>query len=424
MMSTELIGWLLRSSIALSLGVLLVLALRPLLMRLFGAQVVYAAWLMLPVLMLASLLPPLLPEAARELAWTPPVVVGVAAAAATSEVAADDGLPLMLHAWWLGMLVLVMLHGRRQRRFVRLLGPLSPRGDGSYIAAHAGLGPAVLGLWRPRIVLPADFEQRYAPDQRALVLAHENVHLRRGDLWINAAITALQCVHWFNPLVHIAASRLRRDQELACDATVIASHPESRRRYADAMLNSQLAVPGLPVGCLWQSSHPLKERILMLKQSTPSRLRLALGTGLALAISTAGGLAVATAGAGQIKSTDATLAPAVDRDQSYRQLAPPKYPAEALAAQQSGNVVLRVLVGADGKPLQVEVERSSEVASLDAAAIESVEHWQFNPGMRAGQPVEGWVLVPISFRHDESVEAEPAPEGALDTIWLRPSAEG
>ena len=76
---------------------------------------------------------------------------------------------------------------------------------------------------------------------------------------------------WFNPLVHLAAARFRFDQELACDAAVIARHPDSRRRYGAAMLKTQRAEFGLPMGCHWQSSHPLKERVAMLKQAPPSR---------------------------------------------------------------------------------------------------------------------------------------------------------
>lgn len=78
---------------------------------------------------------------------------------------------------------------------------------------------------------------------------------------------------WFNPLLHVAVRRFRHDQELACDADVLARHPNARRAYADAMLKTQLAVPGLPVGCHWQSSQSLKERILMLKKPQPGALR-------------------------------------------------------------------------------------------------------------------------------------------------------
>lgn len=101
--------------------------------------------------------------------------------------------------------------------------------------------------------------------------------MARCDAQINALAAALRCLHWFNPLVHFAASRFRFDQELACNASVISRFPEARRPYADAMLKTQLADLGLPAGCHWQSSHPLKERIAMLKQPLPGRKRRRLG---------------------------------------------------------------------------------------------------------------------------------------------------
>ena len=61
-------------------------------------------------------------------------------------------------------------------------------------------------------------------------------------------------------------------------------------------------------------------------------------------------------------------------------------------------MLLRVLVDIDGKPIKIEVEKSSRSRLLDRAAMEAVQRWLFNPGLRNGQPVQGWVLVPISFK--------------------------
>ncbi len=65
-------------------------------------------------------------------------------------------------------------------------------------------------------------------------------------------------------------------------------------------------------------------------------------------------------------------------------------------------MLLRVLVGLDGKPVQIEVEKSSRSRLLDRAAIDAVQGWVFNPGLRDGKPVQGWVLVPISFKLSEA----------------------
>jgi protein TonB len=82
---------------------------------------------------------------------------------------------------------------------------------------------------------------------------------------------------------------------------------------------------------------------------------------------------------------------------SYRKLRPPKYPPQAIRRHIEGDVVLKVLVGADGKPEEITVEKSSGERLLDQAAIAAVKTWMFNPGMKNGQPSRGYALVPISF---------------------------
>ena len=75
----------------------------------------------------------------------------------------------------------------------------------------------------------------------------------------------------------------------------------------------------------------------------------------------------------------------------------PRYPREALRSGESGTVLLRVHVGADGRPTQVDLVESSRSRSLDRAATEAVRRWRFRPAQRNGQPVPGVVQVPIAF---------------------------
>ncbi|MET1163347.1 MAG: TonB family protein, partial [Pseudoxanthomonas sp.] len=178
--------------------------------------------------------------------------------------------------WFAGAGAAALAFHRMQRRYLRKLGSLTAAGDGVYVSM-AGTCPAVVGAWKARIVLPADFDARYPAREGEMVLAHERAHLRRGDAMVNLVVVVLRSVHWFNPLLHWAAPRFRQDQEMACDAMVLGQFPDRRRSYAEAMLKTQLAVLGLPVGCHWQSSQSLKERILMLKQPLPGRRRLRAG---------------------------------------------------------------------------------------------------------------------------------------------------
>lgn len=76
----------------------------------------------------------------------------------------------------------------------------------------------------------------------------------------------------------------------------------------------------------------------------------------------------------------------------------PTYPREALLDGIEGTVLLRVLVDVDGKPLSVEIERSSGNRRLDDAARRQVlRKWSFKPAIRDGRAVQVYGLVPVSF---------------------------
>lgn len=76
----------------------------------------------------------------------------------------------------------------------------------------------------------------------------------------------------------------------------------------------------------------------------------------------------------------------------------PKYPYLSRQRWEEGEVLLKVLVGVEGRAREVRVERSSGSERLDAAAIEVVQaRWRFEPARRGSAAVEAWVLVPIIF---------------------------
>jgi beta-lactamase regulating signal transducer with metallopeptidase domain len=90
----------------------------------------------------------------------------------------------------------------------------------------AKAGTAVLGA-RPRLALPEDFKSRYAAQERRLFLAHEAIHLRRGNSLANLEMSVFLIIQWFNPLPHWAWRAMCRDQESVCDAGVIKRHREA-----------------------------------------------------------------------------------------------------------------------------------------------------------------------------------------------------
>ena len=303
-MASDILLFLVEANLALAAAILLVLVLRRPVRKAFGARNAYALWLIAPLSIVALLIPArtiVLPAA--PLAPPAPTVAGPSAFTTASqppsvlvEAPRAPSIPvgdLLLGLWLVVAVGGLVLQAERQRRFVRSLGALTAAdGDRGLLRSdRPGVGPAVIGALAPRVVLPADFDRQYTPEEQALILTHERNHLAAGDAQINALVTGLQCLFWFNPLVHLGAAALRVDQEIACDAAVLASHPKTRRAYGEAMLKTQLAACAPPLGCHWPASanKQLKERFTMLaKHHTNPRRHLAGAVAVAvLGLSTA-----------------------------------------------------------------------------------------------------------------------------------------
>lgn len=406
MTAADLFPILCETTIAGSAAILLVLALRRSLRNAFGAGIAYSAWALVPLAMLAVLLPAT--QAPMHVAPVLAVEMPGGLRAVTDVRATPDLAAWAVMAVACGALACALRLLVQQHRFMQRLGLLVDRGDGVLVAqATEGL-PAVVGLWRPRIVLPADAMQRYDATERDLMLAHERAHVARGDLLANAVVAALRCLFWFSPLVHIAARRFRHDQELACDEHVVRGHPHARRAYGEAMLKTQLVRGLLPLGCHWAQTHPLRERIEMLKQPVLSLRRRVLGRAVAFALLCASGYAAwaaqpaATAAA---PATGSDTLPQASIDNASRMSNPPVYPVDVQKEGVTGMVVMIVDVAIDGSVSAAKIDRSAGDQRLDASALDAVKKWKFMPAMRNGKPVVSQVRVPVDFRTEEHPEA-------------------
>ena len=93
--------------------------------------------------------------------------------------------------------------------------------------------PAVYGVLRPKIVLPASYQDR----DIELVIQHEKTHIRGLDnLWRVIAFLVV-AVHWFNPLSWIFLKAFLADLELSCDERVLVKLGADRsKEYASALL--------------------------------------------------------------------------------------------------------------------------------------------------------------------------------------------
>lgn len=133
-------------------------------------------------------------------------------------------LPVVASLWAVGALgmliyaaVSYVILARRVSTAVRLK-------DNVYQSERV-VSPFVLGIFKPRIYLPYELDG----DHLALVLAHEQAHIKRSDhIWKPIGFILL-ALYWFDPLIWVAYVMLCRDIEFACDERVIKDMDREKR---------------------------------------------------------------------------------------------------------------------------------------------------------------------------------------------------
>jgi beta-lactamase regulating signal transducer with metallopeptidase domain len=294
-----MIGWAIETLVATTLLMLVVLAVRRAVRRVFGAGVAYMLWL-LPLLRMA--LPPL-PASWRETAAAPlpdsftpiarasdtitvlvvkPLGLGDAAAPGVQH----PSLGLVLAALWgIGAAAFFLWHWLAHVRFCRRMlahaVPSSASAPGvAVIESAAAAGPLAFGVLHRYVAFPRDFADRYDRDERDLALAHELGHHARGDLIANWAALAVLAVHWLNPVAWRAFRAFRADQEMANDARVLSGRDAAfRHAYGRAIVKSAHG-GAISAACHLHTVHALKGRLKMLSAARKSKRRIAGGAAI------------------------------------------------------------------------------------------------------------------------------------------------
>ena len=236
-----------------------------------GAQLVLAAVFVLP----------LLPDT-RQLSVVPGVSVPVSLASATPGMAMAMDAPvagLPSGAAWLSLVPaawsLVYLLGvactawrwQRGRAMLRTLLRLAQRRrlhGMDVLEVDAPISPMLVGVWRPRLLLPAHLAQ-FTHEQQQMVIAHELTHARRRDPSLLLLATMLQALLWFNPAARWLAGKLAWAQELGCDRQVLAGRPARQRQQYAAALVKQLGLQAQPLPGLAFGGGRLAERLLRMR---------------------------------------------------------------------------------------------------------------------------------------------------------------
>jgi beta-lactamase regulating signal transducer with metallopeptidase domain len=99
--------------------------------------------------------------------------------------------------------------------------------------------PLTYGIKHPVILLPKNTDWSNV-EQIQYILMHELVHIRRFDQVKKLILTAVLCIHWFNPLVWVMYMLANRDIEHFCDETVVRSFGETTKRaYAMSLITME-----------------------------------------------------------------------------------------------------------------------------------------------------------------------------------------
>lgn len=135
------------------------------------------------------------------------------------------------------------------------------------IISDNAVTPMVVGFLNPMVVLP---DVQFKEKELSMILAHEFVHIKRGDLLIKLIVMIAKSVHWFNPLIYLLSKQINDYCELSCDEKVVQKMDvESRRSYGEMILSvldygvkKRSSIYGDYVINLCNSKNNIKRRLL------------------------------------------------------------------------------------------------------------------------------------------------------------------
>jgi beta-lactamase regulating signal transducer with metallopeptidase domain/WD40 repeat protein len=300
---------------------------------------------------------------------------------------------LLVFTWLLGsalssMLFVALLVVQRQR-----LGRLRKIEDPEWVTAvtsaakaiglqrpidtlqsDAACVPAVVGVFAPRLVIPANWRS-WSRSQRHCVLLHELAHIKRCDVAAQLVGRLALLVYWFNPLVWYAVRQLRAERELASDDCVLqAGQPASD--YAEQLLRTLRTYrpARLELGVAMAHSARLDQRVLAILD--PQRPREAAGLRLTFLLSCAAAALVCALGSLTLTS-QAADEPAPQAGAPAKKASPVWQ--ENYAVEYTGTLPVSVAFSPDGKFL-LTGDTSGEVMALILARETPTYRWKAKVG--------------------------------------------
>jgi len=154
---------------------------------------------------------------------------------------------------------------------------LSLRWPPEILAVPGRLPPLVVPGWhRPRLLLPLALLGRLNASQRAALVLHELVHIKRGDHLVRMLELTVGIAYWWLPIVGLIGRQLRACEESCCDAAVVAHLPQARRDYAELLLDvldfaNPLPGQAVPQATAMSAATGLEQRLIAILATKGSR---------------------------------------------------------------------------------------------------------------------------------------------------------
>ncbi len=317
MRTATVYNFLLEANIMASIAILLMLLARRFLRKPLGNRALYLAWLLVAVRLLCPLALPnpainairspfAQDEAIRPIAGQVKVRVSDALLDLARTAPESESLDRLVDDSYNGMLSIRLIHlyaagvlavsgwfvlsNARFRQKMRALrvGPYGDREAYEALCQRMKVKPVpvyyadpipsacLVGVVRPYILLPLTAK----PQESELVLMHELCHLKAHDPWWGLVRLLCCALHWFNPLVWLAASLSRTDGELACDERVVRClKTQKHRDYAATLVLAATRhdAPGLAVLAtgMTMTGRKLKQRVSNIVSAPKARRGLA-----------------------------------------------------------------------------------------------------------------------------------------------------
>ena len=311
-----MINWLIETLISSTLLIITILLLRKLIGRYIGSRWVYGMWLIPLLLLVLPELQIFLPELLTPITYLSDVSTLVAQNSLETIQVNDFSVlnnksnlvetnfiyqSIFIVLWFVGVAIYWLMLWYKHKKFIKnitsikcneniqiydtirqLCSMLRLKSTPQLSFSVSTQTPFVYGVFKPQLVLPTNILNSLTSSQIEMLLTHELIHIKRGDLLFNILGQLFVGLFWFSPIVHVGFKAFKIDQEKSCDELVInrlsltqSVHSYGQLLFDSALLNNKPS----PLLSLWggSSKTQTRERIEMLKYYSDKKMKQGFG---------------------------------------------------------------------------------------------------------------------------------------------------